>query len=100
MLTAQDIYTAARALSLPERLRLAALILEELDPAPHQVDLATLDGYSDAWTEEDIQDFKRFSARHLNSTEGFSSTEQDEALPPPEGLLKMRSEQSLEPKRT
>lgn len=98
MLTSQDIYAAARTLSLPERLRLAALLLDDLDkPAFKQVDFANLSGYSDAWTEEDIQDFKRFSARHLSSTEGFPEAEQDDALPPLEELLKMKMEQSLEP---
>ena len=98
MLTAQDIYAAARTLSLPERLRLAALLLDELDqPALRQVDLANLPGYCDAWTEEDVQDFKRFSAHRLSSTESFSEAEQDDALPPLEELLKMQMEQSLEP---
>lgn len=98
MPTAQDIYAAARTLSLPERLRLAALLLDDLNPAFRQVDLGNLAGYSDAWTEEDIRDLKSFSARHLSSTEGFSDTEQDDVMPPLEELLKMRLEQSLEPK--
>lgn len=34
MLTAQDIYTAAQALSLPEHPCLAALLLDELAPPP------------------------------------------------------------------
>ncbi len=97
MLTAQDIYAAARTLSLPERLRLAALLLNELEqPAPSQIDLAALAGYSDAWTEEDIQDFKQLCARRF-ITEGSSEAEQDDALPPLEELLKMKTEQSLEP---
>ena len=81
MLTAQDIYTVARTLSLPERLRLTALLLDELGkPAFSPVDLADLAGFNDAWTEEDIQDLKRFSARHLTAA-GFSEAEQDDALP-------------------
>ncbi len=98
MLTAQDIYAAARTLSLPERLRLAALLLDELDqPAFDQADLSKLAGYSDTWTEEDIQDFKQFSIRHLSSTEGLLEAEQDDALPPLEEFLKIKMEQSLEP---
>jgi hypothetical protein len=103
MLTAQEIYTAARSLSLPERLRLAALILDELDlPAASpidmpQFDLSSLARYNDAWTEEDISDFRQFSASHLNLIEATPGMEQDDALPPLEDLWKMRMEQSLEP---
>ena len=97
MPTAQDIYTAAQALSLPERLRLAALLLEGLNQSSlPQSDLAGLDGYSDAWSEEDIDDLRRFSARRLLIKDS-SQTEQDDALPPWENLLKMKMEQSLEP---
>ena len=86
MLTGQDIYSAARTLSLPERLRLAALLLEEIhkSPLPQSVPTA-LAGYSDAWSEEDIDDLRRFSAQHL-LTEDRLQTEQDNALPPLENL--------------
>lgn len=98
MLTALELYTAARTLSLPERLRLAALILEELGrPSTPQIDLLSLAGYSDVWTDEDIHDLRQFSARYLYSTEASSEAEQDDALPPLEDLLKMKMEQSLEP---
>jgi hypothetical protein len=98
MLTAQEIYTAARTLSLPERLRLAALLLDELDQSPMpQIDPAHLAGYSDAWTDEDIHDLRQFSARHLSSVETSPETEQDSALPPLKDLLKMKMEQSREP---
>ena len=103
MLTAQEIYKAARTLSLPERLRLAALILDELDQAPlpqnemPQIDPVSLAGYSDAWTDEDIHDLRQFSGRQFSSSEAFSESEQDDALPPLEDLLEMKREQSLEP---
>ena len=103
MLTAQEIYTAARTLSLPERLRLAALILDELGHSPMpqnemlQIDPVSLAGYSDAWTDEDIHDLRQFSAHYLSSTEAFPESEQDDALPPLEDLLQMKMEQSLEP---
>ncbi len=96
MLTAQEIYMAARTLSLPERLRLAALILEELQRPLPQND-ANLPGYDDAWTDEDIHDLRQFSARYLYSTEASSEAEQDDALPPLEDLLEMKMEQNLEP---
>lgn len=73
--TAEDIYDAARALSLPERLRLAAFLLDDLTlppPSPRN-----LPGYSDAWSEEDIRDFARHSARYASSYSG-----DDEALLP------------------
>lgn len=98
MLTAQDIYTAAQVLSLPERLRLAALLLDELaSPSAPSVGLATLAGYSDFWTDEDIADFRQHCARHFSSTETFAEMDQDPALPPLEDLIKMQMEQSLEP---
>ena len=104
MPTAQDIYAAAQALSLPERLRLAALLLDEMTSlAPPQVDLSRLDGYNDFWTEEDIADLQRYSASQFSVYDSAASeaaaSEQDDALPPLEELLKMRSEQNLEPER-
>ena len=98
MLTAQEIYIAARALSLPERLRLAALILDELHESPFsQIEPASLAGYSDSWTEEDLRDFRQFSASHLGLGETLLETEQDAALPSLEDLLTLKREQSLEP---
>ncbi len=96
MLTAQEIYTAARTLSLPERLRLAALILDDLDqPSVPQIDPLGLAGYNDAWTDEDIRDFRQYSVSYLHLTEASSEAEQDDALPPLDDLLKMRAEQSF-----
>ena len=98
MLTAQEVYTAVRALSLPERLRLAALILEELPKSPSpQIEPISLAGYSDTWTEEDIHDFRQFAASHFSSKETLLETEQDAALPSLEDLLTLKMEQSLEP---
>ncbi len=96
MLTAQEIYTAARTLSLPERLRLAALILDELGSPPSNR-LNGLAGYSDVWSDEDINDLRRFSANYLHSTENMATSDYDDALPAPEELRKMQAEQSLEP---
>ena len=70
MLTAQEVYTAALTLSLPERLRLAALILDELEHSPVPlIDPTSLPGYADYWTEEDRDDLRRSSAKYLNSLE-------------------------------
>ncbi len=58
MLTAQEVYAVARALPLPERLRLAALLLDELSQfAPPVVDPQDLPGFSSVWTDEDRRDF-------------------------------------------
>ena len=95
MLTAQEVYIAARTLSLPERLRLAALLLDELDqPALPSTELASLTGYSDAWTEEDVRDFRLYAAHSFNLTHAMPDMEQDAALPPQEDLLKLQMEQS------
>ncbi len=92
MLTALEIYTAARTLSLPERLRLAALLLDELDQSPTpQIDPTYLSGYSDAWTDEDIHDLRQSSARYLSSRDASPEADQDDALPPLHDLLKMKT---------
>ena len=68
MLTAQEVYTAARSLPLPERLRLAALILDELtQPSRPAGDPQDLPGYSHVWTEEDRREFAAHCARHAAS---------------------------------
>lgn len=95
MLTAQEIYTATRTLSLPERLRLAALILEELHRPQPQNEATGLAGYDAAWSDEDIRDFRQHSARYLHLMEASPGTEQDDALPPLDDLLKMKTEQSF-----
>ncbi len=82
---------------MPERLRLAALILEELQHPLPQNDFADLAGYDDAWTDEDIRDFRQSSVRYMQLLEASPDAEQDDALPPLEALLKMKAEQSLEP---
>ncbi len=57
MATAKEIYAeTVRDLPSSERLRLATLILEDLaESAAPALD------YSDAWTEEDLQDLVAFS---------------------------------------
>ena len=95
MLTAQEIYAAARTLPLPERLRLAALILDDLNQTRMpQTDPGGLSGYDDAWTDEDIRDFRHHSEHYLRSTEATSGLEQENALPPLEDLLRLKTEQS------
>lgn len=58
--TAQDVYTqTVRALPLTERLRLAALILDDLA----QPNVAVVDS-GDAWTEQDQSDVAAFSLQY------------------------------------
>ena len=58
MPTAEEVYAAARTLPPPERLRLVALILDELaqtlPPTPDLQDIPT-DG--DGWTDKDSLEF-------------------------------------------
>jgi len=59
-LTAQEVFTeAVRALPPTERLRLAALILQDLA----QSEVAVVDS-SDAWNEQDQSDITTFSLRY------------------------------------
>ena len=59
-LTAQEVFTeTVRALPLSERLRLAALILQELA----QSDVAVV-GLSDTWSEQDQRDLTAVSLKH------------------------------------
>ena len=58
MSTAQEVYRATvGSLSPAERLRLAALILEDLTRSLSELDV------SDAWSEEDLRDLAAFSLR-------------------------------------
>lgn len=58
--TAQEVFTeTVRALPLAERLRLAALILEDLA----QSDVTLVDS-SDTWSEEDQHDLTAFSFQY------------------------------------
>jgi len=60
MLTAQEVYTNnVRSLPPSERLRLAALILEELTASA-----ASLLDFSDSWSDEDVRDLTAFSLQH------------------------------------
>ncbi len=63
MTTAQEIYSASiRHLPPPERLRLAAMILQDLiPPLTPEVD------DSDAWTDEDLRDLNAFALDHLSA---------------------------------
>jgi hypothetical protein len=62
-MTAQEIYDATvRGLSPEERLRLAALILNDLT----QQDVTKLEGFSDSWSEEDMRDLTRYSLQRAN----------------------------------
>jgi hypothetical protein len=59
-LTAQEVFTeTVQALSLTERLRLAALILQDLA----QSEVAVVDS-SDAWSEQDQSDLTALSLRY------------------------------------
>ena len=59
-ITAQEVFTeTVRALPPTERLRLAALILQDLA----QADVAVVD-MSNAWSEQDQSDLTAFSLQH------------------------------------
>jgi len=59
-LTAQEVFTeTVQALPLTERLRLAALILQDLA----QSEVTVVDS-SDAWSEQDQSDLTAFSLRY------------------------------------
>jgi len=91
MLTAQEVYAAARALPLPERLRLAALILDEMTQLPSpSINPQELPGYSDVWTEEDRMEFAAHCARQA----AFDLPDDDDLLPPPEELKRLEAEYS------
>lgn len=91
MLTAQEVYIAARSLPLPERLRLAALILDEMTRPSHPtVNPQDLPGYSDVWTEEDVREF----TAHCIRQSSFDLPDDDDLLPPVEELERLRAEQS------
>ena len=61
-ITAQDIYSATvRSLPPDERLKLAALILNDLA----QQDVTKIEGYSDSWSEEDMRDATAYSVSHF-----------------------------------
>jgi hypothetical protein len=63
MPTAQEIYASAvRNLSPDERLRLAALILEEL--AQSQL---TLTDTKDYWSNEDMEDLSKFALQYATA---------------------------------
>ena len=63
MPTAQDVFEeTVRALPLRERLRLAALILQDLASS----DLRAVDA-DDAWTEQDRRDLTAFSLRYAET---------------------------------
>jgi hypothetical protein len=66
MPTAKEVYAETiRDLPSSERLRLATLILEDLaESAAPALD------YSDAWTEEDLQDLVAFSERNAGWKQG------------------------------
>lgn len=91
MLTAQEVYTAARALPLPERLRLAALLLEESSQSSlPSINPQDWPGYSSEWTEEDMRDLAAHSARYAAA----QFPEDDALIPPLEELERMKVEQS------
>lgn len=85
MLTSEEVYAAARALPLSERLRLAARIIEDLPALPNPQNMP---GYSGAWSDEDIRDFAAHSARYAASL----SSDDEALLPPQEELDKLQAE--------
>jgi hypothetical protein len=60
-MTVNQIYEQTiKPLSMADRLRLAALILNDIPPH------AVVD-YSDEWSEEDLRDFRKASWAHIDS---------------------------------
>ncbi|MGH8064158.1 MAG: hypothetical protein ACRERE_02740 [Candidatus Entotheonellia bacterium] len=60
-MTVNQIYEQTiKLLSMADRLRLAALILNDIPPH------AVVD-YSDEWSEEDLRDFRQASWEHVDS---------------------------------
>ncbi len=61
MITAQDVYAeSVRDLPPPERLRLAAMILQDLlPPTTSAVD------ESDSWSDQDVSDLNAYALSHL-----------------------------------
>ena len=58
-MNAKDLYNqSVKLLSPKERLRLAAMILNEMTADEETVE------YSDTWTEEDLQDVSAFALSH------------------------------------
>jgi hypothetical protein len=69
MLTAQELYTSAvRDMTSEERLRLAALILNDLTQSQSS---GTLPDYEDDWTEEDMRDLTAYSLRRAEETDPY-----------------------------
>jgi len=69
--TAEEVYSqAVKPLPLPERLKLATMILNDIPPR------AVVD-YSEEWTEEDIRDFTIYSLRYAAKSFG-EEEEEDE----------------------
>ena len=67
MPTMQDIYNSARQLPPKERLRLAALLLDDLVEEPTSSLLShDIRDYKEKWTEEDRIELLRTSHKHLD----------------------------------
>jgi len=56
-ISAEELYLTAQQLSPKERLRLAAMILNDIT-ADETID------FSDSWSEEDLQDLSAFALSH------------------------------------
>ena len=57
-ISAEELYLTAQQLSPKERLRLAAMILNDITAAEENVEL------SDTWSEEDLRDLTAFALSH------------------------------------
>jgi hypothetical protein len=55
---AKDLYQSVLQLSPKERLRLAVMILNDITADEETIE------YSDAWTEQDLQDLSAFALSH------------------------------------
>lgn len=67
MPTLEETYSLAQQMPPALRLRLAAMLLEDMAQLMPDGELAGLEGYSAMWTEEDIKDAAAHSARYLDS---------------------------------
>ncbi len=78
MPTLEETYSLAQQMSPALRLRLAAMLLEDVAQFLPAASPSGLEGYSDTWTAEDVKEAAAHSARYLDS---IYPEEEDYPLP-------------------
>ena len=90
-MTTQEVYIAARDLPFPERIRLAALILEDLSLTTLPLLVSqSVPEFSTVWSEGDIRDFSAHSAHYMETV----YPAEENLLPGPKEVSKLRAEQN------